>query len=126
MTVKVLVTTIGQQIIADIKQVENKDTKEVIAYWLKDPRTISYSVDEEQQINVAFGQFCVVSSDTEFSFRADAVASILEPRPEVVERYQLIIAPPEEQPEAEGDLEIVELTEDELEPATAEVGWIPD
>lgn len=120
MTVKVLVSNIGQHIIADIKQVENKDTKEVIAYWLKDARTISYSVDEQQQVNVAFGQFCVVSSDTEFSFRADCVASILEPRPEVLERYQAIVAP---QPEVEEpQIEVTELTQDEPELATAEVG----
>jgi hypothetical protein len=120
MTVKVLVSTIGQHIIADVKQVENKETKEVIAYWLKDARTISYSVDDQNQVNVAFGQFCVVSDDTEFSFRADSVTSILQPRPEVLERYQAIVSP---QPEVEEPLiEVTELTQDESEPATAEVG----
>lgn len=119
MTVKVLVTTIGQHIIADIKQVENKDTKEVIAYWLTDARTISYSVDEEQQVNVAFGQFCVVSNDTEFSFRADGVASILQPRDEVLERYNLIVNPPEVD---EPQIEVTEFTQDEPELTDPEVG----
>ena len=50
MTVKVLVTAIGQHIVADVKQVENKETKEVIAYWITNPRTVSYSVDDNQQV----------------------------------------------------------------------------
>lgn len=119
MTVKVLVSTIGQHIIADIKQVENKETKDIIAYWLKDARTISYSVDESQQVNVAFGQFCVVSNDTEFSFRADAVTSILEPRPEVLERYNAIVNPPEVE---EPQIEVTEFIENEPELVDPEVG----
>ena len=106
MASKVLVTTIGQHIIADVKQVENKETKEVIAYWLKNPRTVSYSLDEEQQVNVSFGQFCLISNETEFSIRADHVVSILDPRPEVEERYLGIVYPPQE-------TEVTELTTQE-------------
>jgi hypothetical protein len=95
MTVKVLVTAIGQHIVADVKQVENKETKEVIAYWISNPRTVSYSVDDNKQVNVGFGQYCLVSNETEFSLRADHVVTILEPREEVVERYEAIVHPPE-------------------------------
>ena len=93
MAVKVLVTNIGQHVIADTKQVENKDTKEVIAYWVKNPRIISYQLDEEQQVNVNFGMFCIVSNENEFSIRADHVVSILEPREDVSERYIEIVDP---------------------------------
>ena len=96
MTVKVLVTAIGQHIVADVKQVENKETKEVIAYWLTKPRTVSYSVDDKEQVNVGFGSYCLVSNETEFSIRADHVVTILEPRPEVVTRYEAIVNPEEE------------------------------
>lgn len=93
MAVKVLVTNIGQHVIADTKQVENKETKEVIAYWVKNPRIVSYQLDENQQINVNFGMYCIVSNETEFSIRADHVVSILEPREDVAERYVEIINP---------------------------------
>ena len=93
MTVKVLVTTTGQQIISEVKQVENKETKEVIAYWVKNPRVVSYQLDEQQQVNVNFGMFCIVSNENEFSLRADHVVSILEPREDVAERYEDIVNP---------------------------------
>ena len=91
MTVKVLVTTTGQQIISEVKQVENKETKEVIAYWLVNPRVITYSVSDDDQVNVGFGSFCLVSNETEFSLKSDFVVSILEARPEVLDRYSNLI-----------------------------------
>ena len=104
MTVKVLVTTTGQQIISEVKQVENKETKEVIAYWLVNPRVITYSVNDDDQVNVGFGSFCLVSNETEFSLKADFVVSILEARPEVLDRYNNLIEesnPTEPEDEAE-------------------------
>ena len=95
MAVKVLVTNIGQHIIADVKQVENKETKEVIAYWVKNPRVVSYQLDEQKQVNVNFGLYCIVSNENEFSIRADHVVSILEPREDVTERYDEIVNPSE-------------------------------
>ena len=91
MTVKILVTSIGQQIVSEVKQVEQKETKEVIAYWLVNPRVINYVADDNEQVNVNFGAYCLVSNETEFSLKADHVVAILEPRPEVVERYNLVI-----------------------------------
>lgn len=120
MAVKVLVTAIGQQIIADTKQVENKETKEVIGYWLSKARVVSYKLTEDDQVNVNFGSYCLVSDDDEFSVRADHVVSILSPRPEVLERYELIVNPKDEEPV------VTELSEapieDESEPDTAPVG----
>ena len=40
MSIKVLVTAVGQHVIADIKQIENKDTEEVVGYWLENPRVV--------------------------------------------------------------------------------------
>ncbi len=95
MAVKVLVTNIGQHIVADVKQVENKETKEVIAYWVRNPRVVSYQLDEQKQVNVNFGLYCIVSNENEFSIRADHVVSILEPREDVAERYEDIVNPSE-------------------------------
>ena len=87
MAVKILVTNIGQQIVSEVKQVENKETKEVIAYWLENPRVVGYAQGEDGQINVNFGAYCLLSDEAAFSIRADSIVSILEPRADVVERY---------------------------------------
>ena len=112
MAIKVLVTAIGQQIIADVKQVENKESKEVVGYWLTEPRVVTYQTDEEGNVGVNFGSYCLVSNETEFSIRAEHIVTILEPREEVTERYQTIITPAdveEETTEAEAE-EKVEVT----------------
>ena len=96
MAVKVLVNEIGQQIIADVKQVENKDTKEIVAYWTKDARVIVYNQEGTQEqpgnITVNFGPYCLVSDEKEFSIRANHIVSILEPRADVVAKYQEVVA----------------------------------
>ena len=91
MAIKVLVTAIGQQIVADVKQVENKETKEVVGYWLTNPRVVTYQTDDEGNVGVNFGSYCLVSNEVEFSVRAEHIVTILEPRPEVVERYETIV-----------------------------------
>ena len=114
MAIKVLVTAIGQQIVAEVKQVENKETKEVVGYWLTNPRVVTYQTDEDGNVGVNFGSYCLVSNETEFSIRSEHIVSILEPREEVVERYNLIVNPPEVEGEepAEPVAEVVEEKEE--------------
>lgn len=111
MAIKVLVSAIGQQIIADVKQVENKETKEVVGYWLTEPRIVSYQSDEEGNVGVNFGAYCLVSNESEFSIRAEHIVTILEPREEVIERYTTIVTP--ETVEGEAATEVV--AEEEVE-----------
>ena len=40
MAIKVLVNQLGQHFVADVKQVTNEETKELIAYWVTDARLI--------------------------------------------------------------------------------------
>jgi hypothetical protein len=90
MAIKVLVTAIGQQIVADVKQVENKDTKELVGYWLENPRVVSYvpsSDPENTGISVRFGSYCAVSDENAFSLAKEHVVAILEPREDVREAY---------------------------------------
>ena len=101
MAIKVLVTQIGQQLLADVKQVENKETKEIVGYWLTNPRTINYDQNDDGQVSVNFGTYCLVSAETEFSVRAEHIVAILEPREEVLERYESIVAPATVEGEAE-------------------------
>ena len=102
MAVKILVTAIGQQIIADTKQIENKETSEVVGYWLSNPRVVVYNRiegDEGNNVSVGFGTYCLVSDEQEFSIKSDHIVAILEARAEVVAKYEEIInVPPADDP----------------------------
>ena len=102
MTVKVLVTAIGQQIIAETKQIENKETNEIVGYWLAQPRLVQYTQSEDGGVGVNFANYCLVSDEGEFSLRGDHVVAILEPRDTVVEAWTKLVYP--EVPETEGDV----------------------
>ena len=93
MAVKVLVTAIGQQLIAGVKQIENKDTNAIVGYWLTQPRTVNYQQDEEGNVGVNFGPYCPISNEAEFSVRSEHVVAILEPREDVVEGYNNVVYP---------------------------------
>ena len=93
MAVKVLVTAIGQQIVAEVKQIENKDTHAIVAYWLTQPRTVNYQQDEPGNLGVNFGPYCPISNEAEFSVRAEHIVSILEPREDVVEGWNNTVYP---------------------------------
>ena len=94
MATKILVTAIGQQIIAEVKQIENKETSEVVGYWLSNPRVVIYNRTEEGDITVGFTSYCLISDEQEFSLKADHVVAILEARDDVVAKYSEIVAPP--------------------------------
>ncbi len=121
MTVKVLVTAIGQQIIAETKQIENKETNEIVGYWLSQPRLVQYSQGEDGGVGVNFGTYCLVSDEAEFSLRGDHVVAILEPRDTVVEAWTKLVYPeaPETEAVAEGedaatDAPVEEVVEEEV------------
>ena len=93
MTVKVLCTAVGQQIIADTKQIENKETNEIVGYWLSQPRLVQYTRDDDGNLGVNFGLYCLVSDEAEFSLRGDHVVAILEPRNDVLEAWNKLVYP---------------------------------
>lgn len=95
MSVKILVTRTGQQIIADTKQVSRKEDEVLIAYWVSDPRVVIYSQNEDETISVRFAPYCMVSDEREFSIKEDFIVSILEPRDDVLESYTLKVKPNE-------------------------------
>ena len=99
MAVKVLVTALGQHIIADAKQVENKETEELIGYWLDRPRLVSYAPSEDENekgIAIQYLPYCILSDEQSFTIKADHVVAILEPRDDVATRYKEIVTPDEE------------------------------
>ena len=88
MAVKVLVNQIGQHIIADTKQVSKKDTEELVAYWVSNPRVVVYGQNEEtNQITVNFVNYCLVSDEQEFTISSSNIVAILEPREDVLTSY---------------------------------------
>ena len=100
MAVKVLVTAIGQHIIADAKQVENKESGELIGYWLDNPRLVSYQTTPEDEgekgIAIQYLPYCLLSDEQSFTVRADHIVAILEARDDVRSRYVEIVTPDEE------------------------------
>lgn len=97
MTVKVLVTAIGQQIVADTQQIENKETNELVGYWMNNPRVVVYQRNEEAEggLSVNFTPYCMVSDEASFSIRSEHIVAILEPRQDVVDAYTNLVTPPE-------------------------------
>ena len=108
MTVKILINNLGQHTIADVRQVSDKETEEILAYWVKEPRTISYrKAAEGEGVSVDFMSPCPVAVTTEYAVRADSIVSILDPVPQILEKYVEIVnavpaeAAAEEAPAAE-------------------------
>ena len=120
MTVKVLVTAIGQQIIADTKQIENKETNDIVGYWLSQPRLVQYTQNEDGNLGVNFGTYCLVSDEAEFSLRGDHVVAILEPRDDVVEAWKRLVYPEVEETPVEEPVE-EPVAETEVVPETVTV-----
>ena len=121
MSIKVLVTEIGQHVIADIKQIENKETEEVVGYWLDNPRVIAYSRQGEgEAVNIGFVNYCLVSDEQAFSLKADHVVAILEPRADVAAKYVEVVVPAptdvvNDEPSSPTDLEGLESPADLLD-----------
>ena len=116
MAIKVLVNAIGQHLIADVKQVENTETKEVLAYWVREPRLVTYDRGEEEgDIRVRFSSYCVQSDENEFSIRAENIVSILEPKDDVAESYREAAYPPV--PEVTAEVSAEETDESVTDPA---------
>ena len=103
MAVKVLVNALGQHVLADTKQIENKETGDVVGYWVDQPRLVYYNQGEDGEVSVNFGSYCLVSAESAFSIRAEHVVSILEPREEVVEAWKKAVYPDYEAPTDNGD-----------------------
>ena len=125
MAVKVLVTALGQHLIADTKQVENKETNELVGYWLEKPRLFGYSRDEESgDIGVQYMPYCLISDEQNFSIKADHIVAILEARDDVAAKYNEIVNPPETPEVSETELVTTELPDNEPNTSDLEVGAV--
>ena len=96
MAIKVLINELGQHLIADVSQVTNKETEELIAYWVKNPRLVSYNPTEEGDTTISLIDPCPISSDSEYAIAAHHIVSILEPSADIARGYSERVAPNEE------------------------------
>lgn len=120
MAIKVIITQSGQQIIAEVKQIENKDTKQIVGYLLESPRAVSYQRGEnEGEVAVNFGPYCLLSDDTEVTLRPEGALSILTPRSDVIENYSNVVA---KESATQETPEQVELTGNESSDSAVEEG----
>ena len=117
MTVKILINSLGQHTIAGVKQVTNKETDELVAYWVREPRLISYRANEEGGgIAVDFSITCPVAVTTEYAIRADHVVSILDPVHQIEQKYLELVNPTSEvESTEESEVEATEESTEESE-----------
>ena len=125
MAIKVLINTLGQHLMADVKQVSDTNTNLLIAYWVKDARLISYTQSEEVQdgVTINFVDPCPVASDNEYSIAESHIVSILEPKSEVLEAYLSRVLP--EIPQDLDEVMKVEGDEPVVPVVDAETGLLP-
>jgi hypothetical protein len=109
MAVKVLVNAVGQHIVSEAKQVEEKESKKIIAYLLENPRIASYTRDDDGNINVGFAPYCVLSDEASFTIRAENIVAILEPREDVSTQYVQLVTPAVEEEAAEDDVVVADV-----------------
>ena len=96
MTAKILINRLGQHIIAGVKQVERTvegGDNELVAYWLTEPRVITYNANAEGEVTIGFGALCPVAQNNEFAYAESFVVSILDPVEAVAQRYEELVAP---------------------------------
>lgn len=108
MAIKVIITPIGQQVIADVKQIENKDTNQVVGYLLSNPRVVSYQRGaNEGEVAVNFTPYCLLSDDTEVTVRPETALSIVTPRQDVIDNYSNVVLKENDPEETPAQVEVV-------------------
>ena len=124
MAIKVLVNALGQHIVAEVKQVENKETQEVVGYWLENPRLVNYVPRSEEEgggVNVGFGPLCPLTDEQAYTVRADHIVSIVEPRDDVAQSYAEVTGTATTEEETEEACEDCESGDEALAAAEAAV-----
>jgi len=90
MSVKVLITAIGEHLVADVSQVEDTVSDQIVAYWVRNPRIVSYRT-QDGEITAGLVTYCTVAADTEFSLSAHHVVAVLDPKEDVLNIYNQVV-----------------------------------
>lgn len=103
MSIKILITNSNQHIIADVKQVENEETKALVAYWLKGARLVQYGQAEDGGLAVNFINFCPLATEAEFAIlQPNQILAILDPQEKALEAYNDVVNPAPAEAAVEG------------------------
>ena len=92
MSTKILINALGQHLIADVKSVTNRETEELLAYWLTEARLVNY-LPAEEGTSIRLTSPCPIAVTTEYSIAKDHIVSVLEPTAEMLEHYLAEVNP---------------------------------
>lgn len=87
MAVKIHIGIAGNQYIAETKQVENKETGEVVAYFAENPLSINYVQNDNGTVGLNFSAFCLASDDTTVTINKDAILALVDPTTALYDAY---------------------------------------
>lgn len=93
MAIKVLISALGQHLIADVKSVSNRETEELVAYWVTEPRSVSYLAGENGDVNIRLGSPCPIAITTEYGIASSHIVSVLDPNEQILEYYNREVNP---------------------------------
>jgi hypothetical protein len=91
--IQIVITNIGQQIIADVTQNSVVGVKNPGDFVLDNPRLIVYKNNESGDLIASFAEFCPISDDTSIIVNKDHVTTIMTPKPEVEAKFLEMINP---------------------------------
>lgn len=87
--IKIIINTVGQQIVGSVKEAEDHTVE------ITNPRLVIYRQNEDGELVASFTKFCPISGDNVINYNLDAIACVVNPLPEVLEKYDQIINEPE-------------------------------
>ena len=93
MATKVLINSIGQHIIADVKSVTNRETEELVAYWVTEPRRVVYVGQEDGTTSISLASTCPIAITTEYAIQASDIVTVLDPTEEMAGYYEKEVNP---------------------------------
>jgi hypothetical protein len=104
--IQIVILTTGQQVIAKVSVIENKETQERLGYLLVDPMVVISYRDETGELRAKLVPFSTCCVNNKFEFRIENILIFGTPLPALEEHYLSLLSLLEEPVE-------LELTEEE-------------
>ena len=96
MTVKIAVLKSGEDVIADVKEIVEKDTEKQISLLFENPYVVTVEKQESIQLteektpataNIHFSSWMPLTKETKFMIPHDWVVTIVEPHEDILNSY---------------------------------------
>jgi hypothetical protein len=95
--IKLILTKVGEHVIADVQEAVDKETGDRKAYILTVPYTVQIAeqpesqVDldtfEDQEVKIRYRPWCPFTIDQRIAIECDYVVSIMDPAPSLLQTY---------------------------------------